>query len=33
MNTRDRLDSYIKQVQKRLRIGAVLRGTAIFSNT
>src|SRR3984893_7971373 len=32
MNTRDHLDSYIKQLQKRLRIGAVLRGTAIFAS-
>src|SRR5215469_6181418 len=32
MTTRDHLDSYIKQLQRRLRIGAVLRGTAIFSS-
>src|SRR5690349_7788981 len=32
MNTRDHLDSYIKQLQRRLRIGAVLRGTAIFTS-
>jgi len=32
MNTRYHLDSYIKQVQKRLRIGAVLRGTAVFTS-
>jgi hypothetical protein len=32
MNTRNHLDSYIKQLQRRLRIGAVLRGTAIFAS-
>jgi len=32
MNTRDYLDSYIKLLQRRLRIGAVLRGTAIFTS-
>ncbi len=32
MTTRDHLDSYIKQLQRRLRIGAVLRGTAIFTS-
>jgi hypothetical protein len=32
MNTRDHLDSYIKQLQRRLRIGAVLRGTAVFAS-
>ena len=32
MTTRDHLDSYIKQLQRRLRIGAVLRGTAIFAS-
>src|SRR5260370_7481072 len=30
MNTRDHLDSYIKHLQRRLRIGAVLRGSAVF---
>jgi hypothetical protein len=30
MNIREHLDSYIKHLQRRLRIGAVLRGTAIF---
>jgi hypothetical protein len=32
MNTRYHLDSYIKQLQRRLRIGAVLRGTAVFTS-
>jgi hypothetical protein len=32
MTTRDHLDSYIKQLQRRLRIGAVLRGTAVFTS-
>ncbi|PYU22832.1 MAG: hypothetical protein DMG32_17395 [Acidobacteria bacterium] len=32
MTTRDHLDSYIQQLQRRLRIGAVLRGTAIFAS-
>src|SRR5690349_2410472 len=32
MTTRDHLDSYIKQLQRRLRVGAVLRGTAIFTS-
>jgi hypothetical protein len=32
MNTRDHLDSYIKQLQRRLRISAVLRGTAVFTS-
>jgi hypothetical protein len=32
MNTRDHLDSYIKHLQRRLRIGAVLRGSAVFTS-
>ncbi len=32
MNTRDHLDSYIKHLQRRLRIGAVLRGSAFFTS-
>jgi hypothetical protein len=32
MNTRERLDSYIKQVEQRLRIGALWRGTAILTS-
>ena len=32
MTIRDHLDSYIRQLQRRLRISAVLRGTAIFAS-
>ncbi len=32
MTTRNHLDSYIKQLQTRLRIGALLRGGAIFTS-
>jgi hypothetical protein len=32
MNIRDHLDSYIKHLQRRLRIGAVMRGTAVFTS-
>ena len=32
MSIRDQLNSYIKQLEKRLRLGALLRGAAILTS-